>query len=195
MEPKLQKQIDFLIEIDQMKNILRQTLLADGSRRENDAEHSWHLAMTAMVFIEYASPDVDLSHVLKMILVHDLVEVYAGDTFAYDPAAAEDKAQREEDAAQSLFGILPAEQGLLYYSYWKEFEAMETQSSQFANAMDRFQPFLNNTCTGGHTWKLGHVKKQQVLTRMDPIRRYVPALWGFIESNIDTYCKRGIIEQ
>lgn len=193
MDQKLQQQIDFLIEIDQMKNILRQTLLADGSRRENDAEHSWHLAMAAMVFAEYADVAVDINRVLKMILVHDLVEVYAGDTFAYDPAAGKDKEEREEAAAQKLFGMLNKEQGQLYYGYWKEFEAMRTSSSQFANAMDRFQPFLNNVCTNGHTWKLGHVKKAQVLKRMDPIKQYVPALWPFIEHNIKKYNELGII--
>ena len=192
MNTNFEKQFQFLIEIDKMKNILRQTLLADGSRRENDAEHSWHFAVMAMVLFEYAEQDqVDLFRVLKMALVHDLVEVYAGDTFAYDEKGNEDKAAREAEAADKLFGLLPAEQGAEIRALWIEFDAMETSDAQYAAAIDRLQPFINNYVTQGHTWKPNGVTRSNVYKRMDMVRKAAPALWAFVEKVVAEAVAKG----
>jgi len=191
MNSHIEKQLQFLIEIDKMKSILRQTLLCDGTRRENDAEHSWHLAVMAMVLREYAAPAVDLGRVLQMALVHDLVEVYAGDTFAYDVQGNADKATREAAAADKLFGMLPEAQGKALRTLWEEFDAMETPDAQYAAAIDRLQPFVANHVTQGHTWRLGGVKKSQVLARMDLVRRFAPALWGYAEGVVAEAVEKG----
>lgn len=191
---RLDQQLTFLLEVDKMKTVLRQTLLTDKSRRENDAEHSWHFALMAMTLYEYAaSPDVDLFRVLKMALVHDLVEVYAGDTFAYDVAGNQDKEQREKEAADRLFGLLPADQGRQYRDLWEEFDAMQTPDAIFASAIDRLQPFMNNYKTDGHTWKLGNVNRAQVYARMDKVREGLPALWPLVERIIAEAVEKGQI--
>ena len=137
-ETRLQKQLRFLVEVDQMKNVLRQTLLVDKSRRENDAEHSWHFALMAMLLSEYADGSkVDFYRVLRMALVHDLIEVYAGDTFAYDKKGNEDKEEREKKAADKLFGMLPEDQGKEIRDLWEEFDQMETPDAQYAASIDR----------------------------------------------------------
>ncbi len=181
MNPRFKQQLLFLTETDQLKNVERVNLIADGSRRENAAEHSWHLALMALLLHEYAGGDVNLLRVLKMTLAHDLVEVYAGDTFAYDTAANEDKTRREQQAAHRLFGLLPRDQGEELRALWEEFDAMETPDSQFAAAMDRLQPFLLNYLTQGHTWKLGEVSREQVLERMGVVQQGAPALWPFVQ--------------
>ena len=140
---RLEQQMHFLIEIDQMKNVLRQTLLADGSRRESDAEHSWHLAMYAMLLAEYAPEPIDVNRVIQMVLVHDLIEIYAGDTFCYDLKGNQDKAEREGAAADKLYALLPADQAAEYRALWEEFDRMDTADSRFAAALDRLQPILN----------------------------------------------------
>lgn len=189
---RFDNQLSFLIQADKMKNVLRQTLLADGSRQENDAEHSWHLALAAMVFYEYRGlSGVSLDRVIRMALVHDLVEIYAGDTFCYDQAANEDKAQREKQAADRLFGTLPEDQGVEYRKLWEEFDAMETPDAKYAAAMDRLQPLINNLLTQGHTWRLGHVTAGQVYQRMEPIRQATPALWPFVEQSIQDSVQKG----
>lgn len=159
---RFEQQMRFLVEIDQMKNVLRQTLLADGSRRESDAEHSWHLAMYAMLLSEYAPEPVDISRVVRMVLVHDLIEIYAGDTFCYDKEGNRDKAAREAAAADRLYALLPADQAGEYRALWEEFDRMDTPDSRFAAALDRIQPIINNYLTKGHTWKLGHVQRTGV---------------------------------
>src|SRR5690554_5148412 len=140
--------MEFILEIDKLKQIYRQTLVTDGSRRENDAEHSWHLALMAMVLAEHAAQLVDLLRVIKMVLIHDLVEIDAGDTFCYDGPAHNDKEEREYQAAQRLFSMLPEDQEQEFWQLWREFEAVETADAKFANALDRLQPMLNNTVTG-----------------------------------------------
>ena len=193
---RLSKQIDFLIEIDAMKNVLRQTLLADGSRRENDAEHSWHFAVMAMILQEYAySPDVDISRVLKMALVHDLIEVYAGDTFCYDDAGNSTKEAREREAADKLFGKLPAEQGAEIRALWEEFDAMETPDAIYAASIDRIQPLINNYLTQGHTWKKGNVTSDKVYKRMEPIRTGMPQVWEVVEFMITDSIRRGFLKE
>ena len=193
-DEKLQKQIRFAIVIDEMKNIFRRNLIIDGTRRENDAEHSWNLAMLAMLFEEYSTEKVDLEKVLKIALVHDLIEVYAGDTFAYDVKGNEDKLQREIESANKLFGILDPEQGAEIRALWDEFEAKETAESKYANAIDRIQPLINNYMTNGHTWKEGDVHAPQILKRMDIIRTTTPALWPIVEGIISTSIEIGILK-
>lgn len=193
---RLTKQLDFLIEIDRMKNVLRQTLLADGSRRENDAEHSWHFAVMALILQEYAySPEVDISRVLKMALVHDLIEVYAGDTFCYDDAGNATKADRERAAADKLFGKLPAEQGAEIRALWEEFDAMETPDAKYAASIDRLQPIINNYLTQGHTWKKGNVTSDRVYKRAEPIRTALPQVWEVVEFIITDSIRQGFLKE
>lgn len=192
MNSDLEKKIQFIIEADKMKGIYRRTLLMDKSRCENDAEHSWHLALMAMTLFEHAySPDVDILHVLKMVIVHDLVEIYAGDTFAYDEKGYEDKLEREIKAADRLFGMLPEEQGREFRALWEEFDAAETPSALYASAVDRFQPLLSNYMTQGHTWKDGAVTSAKVLKRMEPIKTAIPEAWKLVENIIEESIANG----
>ena len=144
---RLDQQLKFPAEIDKMTSVLRRTVLIDQSRRENDAEHSWHIAVMALLFEEYAIEKVNVSRVALMCVVHDLVEIYAGDTFAYDPKGNEDKEEREAKAADKLFGQLPEEQGKMIRDLWEEFDAVETADAKYATCLDRLQPFLHNTLT------------------------------------------------
>ena len=190
---QLAQQIQFIVEIDKLKNILRQNLITDASRRENSAEHSWHLAMMAIVLKDYAPPEVDLLQVMKMLLVHDLVEIDAGDTFCYDTQGNQDKEDRELQAADRLFGLLPPEQGIELRAAWAEFEAQETASAQFATALDRLQPFLQNQQTQGGTWRIHQISPQQIFQRMAPIKTFTPELWGLIESGIEEAIAAGYL--
>ena len=191
---RFEQQMRFLVEIDQMKNVLRQTLLADGSRRESDAEHSWHLAMYAMLLSEYAPEPVDISRVVRMVLVHDLIEIYAGDTFCYDKEGNRDKAAREAAAADRLYALLPADQAGEYRALWEEFDRMDTPDSRFAAALDRIQPIINNYLTKGHTWKLGHVTSAQVYERMAPVKNGLPEAWKVVEWIINTSIEKGFLQ-
>ena len=190
---RIEGQLRFLIEIDKMKTVLRQTLLADGSHRENDAEHSWHLALYAMILQEYAAGEIDIDRVVQMVLVHDLIEVYAGDTFCYDAAANTDKAEREDAAAKKLFSMLEPDQGAYYEALWREFDAEETDDSRYAAAMDRIQPLMNNYMTGGHTWKLGDIHSSDVYRRMAPIQVGAPKLWPVIEYIVEDCIQKGYL--
>lgn len=190
---RIEGQLRFLIEIDKMKSVLRQTLLADGSHRENDAEHSWHLALYAMILQEYAAGEIDIDRVVQMVLVHDLVEIYAGDTFCYDAAANTDKAERENAAAEKLFSLLEPEQGAYYEALWREFDAEETDDSKYAAAMDRIQPLMNNYMTGGHTWHLGDIHSSDVYRRMAPIKIGAPKLWPVIEYIVEDCIQKGYL--
>ena len=192
---KLQQQMIFIAEVDKLKNIFRRTILTDSSRRENDAEHSWHLALMAIVLEEYAAEPVNLGRVLAMVTVHDLIEIYAGDTFAFDAAANQDKAQREQAAAEKLFGMLDQEQGHKFRQLWEEFDAMNTADARFAASLDRIQPFMHNVLTEGHTWKLGSVTKEQVYRRMSPVKTGTPALWPWLESQVASAIEKGWIKE
>lgn len=193
METRLQQQLAFLVEVDKMKTILRRTLLMDGSRRENDAEHSWHFALAALLLQEYAGDGVDMFRVLKMALIHDLVEIYAGDTYAFDEEGNLDKALREQQAADQLFCMLPAEQNVALRSLWEEFDAMATPDSRYAAAIDRLQPFLSNWQTGGRSWKEHGVCKNQIYRRMDMVRQALPALWPFVEEVVREAVNNGTV--
>lgn len=191
--PRIEQQMRFITEIDKMKHILRRTILLDGSRCENDAEHSWHLAVMAQLLAEYATESFCMERVLKMVIVHDLIEVYAGDTFAFDVQGNKDKDQREKDAADTLFALLPKEQGDEIRTLWEEFDAMNTSDSRYAAALDRLQPFLHNALTEGHTWKLGNVTRQQVINRMQPTLDALPAMKPFIMNTIRKNIEAGYI--
>ena len=145
--------MDFILRADKMKNITRQTYLADGSRKENDAEHSFHLALMASILLEYNEEKVDKARVMEMVLVHDIVEIEAGDTYAYDPEGNKTKEQREKKAAEDLFGLLPDDQCRYYKGLWEEFEAKETAESHFAKTLDQIQPILLTDAADGKSWK------------------------------------------
>jgi putative hydrolase of HD superfamily len=157
------------MEIDKLKSVMRQTLLTDGSRRENSAEHSWHLALMAIVLAEHAAEPIDLGRVVAMVLVHDLVEIDAGDTFCYDDVGRLDQEDREARAADRVFGMLPSAQGAALRALWEEFEARATPEARFAGAMDRLQPFLHNMRTEGGTWRIHGITPEQVRARCAPI--------------------------
>lgn len=188
---RLDQQLKFTVEIDKMTAILRRTVLIDKSRRENDAEHSWHIAVMALLFSEYASEAVDVGRAAKMCVVHDLIEIYAGDTFAYDAKANADKAERESAAAGRLFSQLPAEQGAELRSLWEEFDAMQTADAKYAACMDRLQPFLHNTLTDGHTWAESGTCRAAVEQRMAVIRDFMPQVYQWIEKNLDNAIEKG----
>jgi len=192
---RLAQQIEFLLEIDRLKHILRQTLLTDSSRRENSAEHSWHIAIMAMVLAEYAPADVDLCRAIKMLLIHDLVEIDAGDTFCYDLQANQDKAEREQQAATRLFGLLPDDQGVEFRQLWEEFETRETSTARFAAALDRIQPFLHNHQTQGGTWRIHSVTRDQVMKRMEPVAVGAPELWDFVQQTIEECVEAGYLKE
>lgn len=185
MANRLAQQIQFIVEIDKLKQVLRQTLLTDSSRQENSAEHSWHLAMMAILLVEYAPvPEIDLLRVIKMLLVHDLVEIDAGDTFCYDISGNQNKVEREQEAAKRLFGMLPTEQGAELRRLWEEFETSETTEARFATALDRLQPLLHNQETQGGTWRIHGINHKQVLQRMQPVEEAAPTLWPLVEKVI-----------
>ena len=150
---RLSQQIEFILEIDKLKSIIRRSYIINGQRRENTAEHSWHLAMLAFILHEHANEPVNLLRVLKMVVAHDIVEIDAGDTFLFDTVGAQDKAAREQAAADRLFGLLPDDQAIELRQLWDEFEAQETTDSRFANALDRLIPLLLNYHSGGRTWQ------------------------------------------
>jgi putative hydrolase of HD superfamily len=191
---RLDQQIAFLREIDRLKAIWRRTALIDRSRLENSAEHSWHLAVMALVLGEHAPRDTNTVHAIRMLLVHDLVEIDAGDTFAYDPGAQLDKAQRELEAADRIFAMLPPDLETQLRALWDEFEAGVTAEAQFANALDRFSGLLQNWGGGdGGTWRSHGVTREAVLRRMEPIRQGAPALWPFITEVVEAATAAGFI--
>ncbi|HIV13580.1 MAG: HD domain-containing protein [Clostridiales bacterium] len=193
MNERLKKQKEFLLEVDKMKQIYRQTHIRGGSRQENDAEHSWHLALMAFLLEEYANEPVDITRVMKMVLIHDLVEVDAGDTYAYDTAGNATKRQREEAAADRIFGILPEDQGKMLRQLWEEFEAYETPEARFAHVMDNFQPMTLNDDNGGGDWKRHQVKKSQILKRNEKTSSGSREIWSCMEEMIQENIEKGNI--
>ena len=187
------KILKFTAEIDKMTSVLRRTMLIDKSRRENDAEHSWHIAVMAILFEKFAPTGTDISRAVKMCVVHELVEIYAGDTFAYDINGNKSKAEREAKAADKLFGMLPEDVGKEIRLLWEEFDRMETQDAKFAACMDRIQPYLHNTLTDGHTWVEGKVSKTQVLERSGVIEETLPEVWDWVLKNVENGVKNGWI--
>lgn len=181
---RIATQLGFLREADKLKSILRHSRVTFADRRENDAEHSWHLALTVMILAEHAEPGLDLLRTLEMVLIHDLVEIDAGDTIAY-ASSAEKAAQteRERAAAERIFGLLPAEQGARLRTLFDEFEARVTPEARFARALDRLQPILQNVASGGITWRANGITPARVRELNGPlIRDASPALWASIEA-------------
>jgi len=194
-DDRLRRQVEFLIEIDKLKGVFRQTYLMDGSRRENDAEHSWHLALLAVLLWEYAAErEVDLLRVVKMVLVHDLVEIDAGDVLIYDREEDPEWQAREREAAQRIFGLLPPDQAGELRGLWQEFEARATPEARFAAALDRFQPILHNYQTQGKLWREHGVTSDQVIAHNRHMAQGAPRLWQYAHNLIRDAVKRGYLE-
>lgn len=188
---RLEKQIRFIVEVDKVKNIFRQTYLADGERKENDAEHSWHLALMAVLLQEHMEDKADLTKVMIMVLIHDLVEIDAGDTYAYDEKGAQTKREREVKAADRIFGLLPEDQGQYFRELWEEFEAYETPEAKFAHLLDNFQPLLLNDASGGRSWKEHGVHRSQPMKRNERIPDTSETVWEKMQEIFDKHVKCG----
>jgi putative hydrolase of HD superfamily len=192
---RLKKDIEFIVELDKMKSILRQTSLIGEDRREDDAQHSWHISIMAMILSEYANEDIDVCKVIKMLLTHDLVELYAGDTFCYDKVGNQDKKERELAAAEKIYGMLDEDKGKKLRELWDEFEEMKTPEALFAASMDRLQPMLNNYYNNGGTWKKFDVAQSDVYKRIGPVEKSSDELWGFVEYMLEDAFERGLINK
>lgn len=190
-EDRFTRQIRFILEIDKLKTILRRTYLIHEDRAENTAEHSWHLAMLAIVLAEHANEPVDVARVVKMVLVHDIVEIDAGDTYFYDAAAAADKSNREHTAADRLFGILPADQAHELRSLWEEFEAGMTADARFALALDRFMPQLHNYHTQGRSWAEHGITVDRVLEKNESMADGSVKLWECARALLEDAAAKG----
>ena len=195
MAERLSAQLAFLLEADRLKQIERQSLITGSRRRENTAEHSWHLALFALVLGEHADEDIDLARVVAMVVLHDLVEIDAGDTYAYDDAGYETKVDRENDAADRLFGLLPADQGTYLRGLWEEYETAGTPDARFANALDRLQPVLLNHATDGETWAAHGVTADRVRARNSVIAQGSAGLWAAALARIDDAVAKGWISE
>ncbi len=192
---RLEAQLEFLLEIDRLKLVERRSFITDASRRENSAEHSWHLAMLALVLSEHAPAGVDMGRVIAMVLVHDIVEVDAGDVFVYaDAAAHAEKVERERIAADRIFALLPDDQEPLFRSLWEEYEDGTTETARFAMALDRLQPLLLNVAAGGATWREHGVTADRVLERNAPIGDSAPELWIHATEIVRDAVERGIVD-
>jgi putative hydrolases of HD superfamily len=178
---RLTQQIRFLLELDRLKNVVRQSTLLDGSRKENSAEHSWHVTMMAIVLAEHATTAVDIQRVVQMLLIHDVVEIDAGDTFAYDVAAVADQSDRENKAAIRIFRLLPEEQAEQMLNLWQEFEARMSPEAKFAHAIDRFMPLLHNYYTQGGSWQEHGVDIGRVVQRVAGIAEGAAPVWSCVE--------------
>jgi len=194
-DDRLGRQTQFIVEIDKLKQVLRRTITINEDRNENSAEHSWHVSVMAVLLCEYAGDaGLDLLRTVKMLLVHDLVEIDAGDTYCYDEEAGKDKQDREAQAARRIFAMLPADQKADISSLWDEFEAGLTPEARFANALDRLQALLLNFNTGGRTWAKHAVTSEQVLKRAGPIGKSSPQLWEYARSLIKEAVARGMLK-
>jgi len=191
---RLEKQIQFIVEIDKLKQIYRQTYLMNGSRRENSVEHSWHLALMTVLLAEYSpSESLDLFRVLKMVLIHDLVEIDAGDTLCYDEKARRSQKSRELMAADRIFNLLPPDQAGEMRALWDEFEASLTPEAGFARAIDRMQPVLHNYHTRGAAWRKHGITRDQVVARNREIEKAAPELWDYIHALIEHAVEKGYL--
>ena len=188
---RLRQQMEFIVEVDKVKNIMRQTYLSDAGRKENDAEHSWHLALMAVLLKEYSNEEVDLSKVVPMVLIHDLVEIDAGDTYAYDEVGAATKAERETKAADRIFGLLPEDQKKWCWELWEEFEEYQTPEARFAHVLDNCQPLLLNDASGGRSWAEHGVKKSQIYKRNQYTGEGSREIWEYMKELIDKHIDLG----
>ncbi|AFZ67354.1 HD domain-containing protein [Deinococcus peraridilitoris] len=193
-DARLSGQVAFIAEIDRLKGVLRHTLTLDGARRENSAEHSWHISMFAMLMHEYTpEPRPDLARVIQLLLLHDIVEIDAGDTFAYDTAGYADKEEREQAAARRLFGLLPTGQRDRWTALWREFEEGVTPEAQYANAVDRLLPLVQNYYSGGVSWVRNGITHSQVVRRIAPVAATSPVMWSFALELLDRAVDRGLL--
>jgi len=188
---RIDRQFDFIREIDKEKFITRQTFLSDAKRRENDAEHAWHMAIMTLLLSEYANEEIDVLRVISMLLIHDLVEIDAGDTYAYDAVGGATQHTREEAAAQRIYGILPEDQGKWLYDLWEEFEAYETPEAKYAHMLDNSQPLFLNNATDGISWVEHGVKKSQIYTRNRRTGEGAPKIWEYMQELIDQHVEKG----
>lgn len=195
MNETLKQQIAFIKEIDKVKYIQRRTKLFNSDRNENDAEHSWHLALMAIVLNQHANENIDLLKVVKMVLIHDIVEIDAGDTFIYDTRKSHSNTDAERLAANRIFGLLPTDQAAEFISIWEEFEAGETAEAKYARSMDRLEPLLQNTSNNGGTWAEYDVKYQSVYEKKKIIKEGSEAVWKYAEELIDQSVKTGILKK
>jgi len=193
---RLKKQIEFIIEIDKVKDIYRRTALFNQKdRRENDAEHSWHISMMALILAEYSNDKaIDMLKVLKMLLIHDLVEIYAGDYFVYTEKI-EEKLEKEKEGAQKIFGILPEDQKEEYLKIWHEFEEAETPEAKFATVLDRLQPILQNHINSGGTWTEYNVTAEKIINRTQNMKEGSETLWNYVEEIIKENIEKGILKE
>lgn len=192
---RLEQQLKFIVEIDKVKNIFRQTYLADGERKENDAEHSWHIALMAYLLQEYSEEPVDVPKVMLMVLIHDLVEIDAGDTYAYDSEGAKTKREREVKAAERIFGILPEDQGVYLRELWDEFEEYETADAKYAHLLDNFQPLLLNDASNGKSWEEHVVQKEQIYKRNERIPETSEQVWKKMQDIIQKHIDLGHVKE
>ncbi len=192
---RLSEQISFIVEMDKLKSIVRRTVLIDGSRNENDAEHSWHLAIMALVLAEYARDNIDMLRVIKMVLLHDIVEIDAGDTFCYDDERGHASAEREQQAAERIFNVLPVEQAQEFRMIWDEFESRQTPEAKFAAALDRLHPLLHNYYTHGYAWKQHGIARGQVLEKNNIIADGSRILWDYAQALIEDSVQRGFLKE
>lgn len=193
-EERLEQQLGFILEADQLKHVIRRSYLMDASRLENAAEHSWHLALMALVLHEHANEEVSLLRVLQMVVVHDLVEIDCGDTYLFDDDGQVGKVEREERAAARLFGLLPAEQAEELVAIWREFEARETAEARFANALDRLIPLMHNYHSRGRSWQEHGIHSQQVRDRLSSIDKGSVGLWSYAQALIEAAVAEGILQ-
>lgn len=190
---RFQKQINFLIEIDKVKSIFRKTRIINNKRYENDAEHAWHMSMMAIILAEHANDDIDICKVVKMALIHDLVEIDAGDTFLYDEDQSE-KYQKERKCAQRIFGLLPEDQYKEFLGLWDEFEAKETSEAKFAGAVDRLGPIMQNFYDNGHAWQKHSVTSDKVLNVNSQIQKGSDKIWEYAKDLIENAVKKGYLK-
>ena len=190
---RLREQLDFILEIDKLKDVVRRSLLLSGERCENSAEHCWHTAVMALLLAEHANEPVDAALVARMMLIHDIVEIDAGDTYCYDEEGNRTKAAREQAAAERLFGLLPGDQGRELRAAWEEFESGRSAEARFARALDRLMPLLHNYHTQGRAWQEHGVRVGQVLDRNAPMREGSAALWQYAESFIRDAVDKGYL--
>ena len=192
---RLEQQMAFVLEVDQLKKVERQTLIVDGSRRENSAEHSWHIALMALLMVEHIDQrsDIDLLKVVKMLLVHDIIEIDAGDVFAYDED--EEREEREKKAGRRIFGLLPQDQAEELYQLWREFEERQTPEAHYAASLDRLLPLVQNYLTGGYTWVKFHIPEEKVRKRNQVIIESSRNLWEYAQTIIDQAKEKGYFEK
>lgn len=195
MNERLKKQLDFILEIDKAKDILRQTHLSGHGRQENDAEHSWHMAVMAILLREYANEEVDVLRVITMLLIHDLVEIDAGDTYAYDDKGNESRPERERRAAERIYGLLPEDQGAQLRALWEEFEAYESPEAKYAHMLDNFQPLLLNDSNQGGDWRAHGVKKSQIYKRNEKTEQGSREIWSYMQELIQRNIDEGNIKE